>query len=84
MSEGYWLKVTRRQLLYIIEGCQIDKPLVEHWVAQGQNSPLMADEANMGQTITSLERNARDALYRGMDGSRYPPGDERRRKQLVH
>lgn len=84
MNTGYWLRVTKRQLLYIIEGCQIDKPLTEHWAKHFGKSPLILGEGNMGQVIASLERKARDTLYRGEDTSQYPPGDKRRRRQVVH
>ena len=80
----YWLKVTRRQLLYIIEGCQIDIPLAEHWEKLGKKSLLIQGECHMKQLVISLERNARDALYRGLDHSKFPPGDERRRVKVVH
>lgn len=85
MTERYWLRCTRRQLLYIIEGCQIDMPLVEHWSKRrGKGSLAVQGDGQMRKVITSLERNARDALYRGPDTSQYPPGHKKRHLKVKH
>lgn len=82
MNEMYWLRCTRRQLLYIIEGCEIDEPLAEHWAKHFGKSPLIQGDGYMSRVIASLEKNAREALYRGPDCSKYPPGDERRKVRV--